>query len=67
MIEYKSFIDFPRGTMYEILKNYEEIILDASMSAKKIYKMRGYKETEYNQIITDSGDVLCYDVMKKEH
>ena len=37
------------------------------MSAKKIYKMRGYKETEYNQIITESGDVLCYDVMKKEH
>ena len=50
----------------EILKNYEEIILDASMPAKKIYKMRGYKETEYNQIITESGDVLCYDVMKKE-
>lgn len=48
-----------------ISKNYEEIVLDASMSAKKIYKMRGYTEIDYNQIKTDSGDVLCYDVMKK--
>lgn len=60
----KELIDYAES---EILKNYKEIILDASMSAKKIYKMRGYKETEYNQIITESGDVLCYDVMKKEH
>ena len=60
----KELIDYAES---EILKNYEEIILDASMSAKKIYKMLGYKEIEYNQIITESGDVLCYDVMKKEH
>lgn len=50
----------------EISKNYREIVLDASMSAKKIYKSRGYIETEYHQIITDNQDVLCYDVMKKE-
>ena len=59
----KKLIDYAES---EILKNYEEIILDASMPGKKIYKMRGYKETGYNQIITESGDVLCYDVMKKE-
>ena len=51
---------------YKISKNYREIILDASMSAKKMYKYRGYIETEYHQIITENQDVLCYDVMKKE-
>ena len=59
----KELIDYAERV---ILKNHSEIILDASMSAKNIYKMRGYKETEYNQIITESGDILCYDVMKKE-
>ena len=57
----KELIDYAERV---ILKNHSEIILDASMSAKNIYKMRGYKETEYNQIITESGDILCYDVMK---
>ena len=50
----------------EISKNYCEVMLDASMPAKRIYKMRGYAEIEYNQIETENGDVLCYDVMKKE-
>lgn len=50
----------------EISENYREIILDSSMPAKRIYKDRGYIETEYNQIITNNQDVLCYDVMKKE-
>lgn len=58
----KKLMDFAEN---DIFKNYEEIVLDASMSAKKIYKMRGYTEIEFNQIITESGDVLCYDVMKK--
>lgn len=31
----------------DISNNYEEIVLDASMSAKKIYKIRGYTEIEY--------------------
>jgi len=59
----KQLIDFAEE---DISKNYSDVILDASMSAKKIYKMRGYTEIEYNQIETKNGDVLCYDVMKKE-
>jgi len=50
----------------EISKNYSEIVINASLPARKIYQKRGYHETEYNQIITDSKDVLCYDVMKKK-
>lgn len=45
---------------------YDAVMIDASLPAKKIYKLRGYSEVEYHQIISDNGDVLCYDVMKKE-
>lgn len=50
----------------EISKHYEEIILDASLSAKAIYLKMGYKETEYHIIKTEQNDYLCYDVMKKQ-
>lgn len=49
----------------EIAKSYDEIILDASLSAKNIYLKRGYKEIEYHTIQTENDDYLCYDVMKK--
>ena len=49
-----------------IAKNYSEIVLNASLPARRMYQKRGYYETEYNQIITDNNDVLCYDVMKKK-
>lgn len=49
-----------------ISKHYDEIILDASLSAKAIYLKRGYKEIEYHLIKTDNNDYLCYDVMKKQ-
>ena len=49
----------------EISKNYDEVILDASLSSKAIYLKMGYKETEYNIIKTKQNDYLCYDVMKK--
>lgn len=48
-----------------ISRNFCEILIDASLAAKKIYKLRGYIETEYNQIETKNGDILCYDIMKK--
>lgn len=48
-----------------IKKYYDEIILDASLSAKSIYLKRGYKEIEYHIIKTESNDYLCYDIMKK--
>ena len=40
--------------------------IDASFPAKRIYKLRGYKEIEYNMIETENGDYLCYDVMRLE-
>ena len=39
---------------------------DASFPAKRIYKLRGYKEIGYNMIETENGDYLCYDVMRLE-
>lgn len=49
----------------KVLENFDEIIIDASLPAKAIYKKRGYFETEYHMIATENGDFLCYDVMKK--
>ena len=49
----------------EIAKNYDEIVLDASFSAKAIYLKRGYREVDYRIIKTENGDHLCYDVMTK--
>lgn len=49
----------------KVAGQYDEIVIDASLSAKPIYLKRGYREMEYHIIKTDSGDCLCYDVMKK--
>ena len=49
-----------------ILESYKCVQIDASFPAKRIYSKRGYKETEYNIIVTDNGDCLCYDVMRLE-
>ena len=48
-----------------ISKETDTIVLDASLPAKKIYLLRGYKETAYNIIKTDNGDYLCFDVMER--
>lgn len=45
---------------------YSKIVLDASLPAKQIYLKRGYKETEFNIILTRDNDFLCYDVMEKQ-
>lgn len=50
----------------EISRHYDEIILDASLSAKAIYLKMGYKEIEYHIIKTQLNDYLCYDIMKKQ-
>ena len=52
-------------TEQKICEKYSRIVLDASLPAKRIYIRRGYKEVEYNQILTNSGDNLCYDVIEK--
>ena len=50
----------------EIFKKYDNIVIDASLPSKSLYLKIGFKEIEYNKILTDNGDYLCYDVMKKE-
>ena len=45
---------------------YSKIVLDASLPAKQIYLKRGYKETEFNIILTKDNDFLCYDVMENQ-
>ncbi|MBQ3841679.1 MAG: GNAT family N-acetyltransferase [Ruminiclostridium sp.] len=58
----KELICFAEDTIAE---GYDEITLDASLSAKSIYLKRGYRETEYNTIETGNGDFLCFDILKK--
>lgn len=48
-----------------ISKEFDRIILDASLPAKQIYLKRGYVATKYNMIETENGDYLCFDVMEK--
>ena len=43
-----------------------EVILDASLPAKKMYLDRGYEAVSYHVITTDDHDFLCYDVMRKQ-
>lgn len=49
-----------------IAENYDTVAVDASLPAKKIYILRGYKETGYNVTDTGYGDYLCYDRMEKK-
>ena len=58
----RALLDFAEQKIFE---DYNEITISASLPAKKIYLKRGYIETEYNTIITENGDYLCYDEMKK--
>lgn len=55
-------MDFAEG---EIIKHCDEIELDASLPAKRIYLQRGYTEISTHRIPTDHGDYLCYDRMRK--
>lgn len=49
----------------EIAKEYQEIHLAASFPAKSSYLKRGYREESSYSILTENGDYLCYDEMKK--
>lgn len=49
-----------------IAQDYSEIVLDASLPAKNMYRKRGYVETDYHIIIAENGDYLCYDEMRRE-
>lgn len=59
----KALLDYAEKS---ITQSYDEILIDASLSAKSIYLRRGYKEIEYHIIKTENNDYLCYDVMKKQ-
>ena len=58
----RALLDFAEAKIGEI---YGEIVLDASLPAKAIYKKRGYVEGETHAIPVDAGQFLCYDVMRK--
>lgn len=59
----RMLLDFAEN---EIAKKYEEIMIDASLPAKRIYLKRGYREKESHIINANYGDFLCYDVMVKK-
>lgn len=44
----------------EIFKKYEDVVLSASFPAFEIYQKRGYMTFEYNKLLTDNGDYLCF-------
>ena len=48
-----------------ILKQYNTIVLDASLPAKSIYLKRRYTIVETYSIRTYNNDYLCYDVVSK--
>ena len=57
-----ALLDFAEN---KIADNYDEITLSASLPAKGLYRKRGYFETDFDAILTDNGDLLCYDTMIK--
>ncbi len=58
----RQLLDFAEKAIAE---EYSEIVLDSSLPAKRMYAKRGYAIVESHAITTENGDVLCYDVMKK--
>lgn len=58
----KALLDFAEE---EIYKNYDKIVIHASLPAKKIYLLRGFHDVEYNIIDTGHGDYLCFDKMER--
>lgn len=58
----RMLLEFSEDTIF---KEHTEIIISASLPAKKLYLKRNYIETGYNMIATQNGDFLCYDKMTK--
>lgn len=58
----KELLDFAENLINE---KYDSVVLSASLPAKRIYLKRGYREVDFNSILTDGGDHLCYDILKK--
>lgn len=49
-----------------VSQKYGHAELSASFPAKAIYLKKGYEATEFHSVLTENGDYLCYDYMKKE-
>ena len=49
----------------KLFKTSDEVIVEASLPAKGLYKKRGYSETEYLYMRAENGDFLCWDKMIK--
>lgn len=49
----------------KIAEKHDVILIHVSLPAKKIYRLRGFKEVEYNILDTGYGDYLCFDKMEK--
>lgn len=58
----KMLLDFAEN---RVAKQFDTVIVDASLPAKSLYLKRGYRETAYHRLLTENGDYLCYDVMEK--
>ena len=58
----KMLLDFAEN---RASKQFDTVIVDASLPAKSLYLKRGYRETAYHRLLTENGDYLCYDVMEK--
>ncbi len=50
----------------KLFMDFSVITIEASLPAYDFYYRRGYRPTEYCKYLTDSGDILCYHVMKLE-
>lgn len=57
-----ALMDFAEQKIFE---SYSEIELHASLSGKKMYIKRGYKEKEYRCKELENGDWICIDIMEK--
>jgi GNAT superfamily N-acetyltransferase len=49
----------------EICQDYQEVLLDASLSAGHWYEKRGYQTLKHERLAVGNGAVLAYEVMQK--
>ncbi len=59
----RELLDYCERSIFE---KYDEILLDSSLPAKRIYLKRGYTAIETNLIKVNYGDYLYYDVMSRK-
>ena len=50
----------------EIFKDYDHCNLDASLPAAMFYEHRGYRTTEHKKHDIGDGEVMIYEIMRKE-